>query len=755
MIFRILALYTLALGLACAAEVQTADAKVETESTGREQPVRPAHPNRIGLVLGGGGARGAAHIGVLKVLERERIPIAYIAGTSMGAIVGSMYAMGYSPDEMEAIIGAVDWKDMLSDDPSRIDLPLRRKDDTLRYLLDFKLGIRDGQIQLPRGAIQGQKLLLLLRRLSLPVWQTESFSDFPIPFRCVGTDIAKGEPVVFDSGDIAVAVRASMSVPAAFAPIRVNGRLMVDGGIVNNVPYDVALAMGARDVIAVDVGSELLSDKDLNSPIAITLQMINAVTQKLTDQILSRMQPSDVLIKPDLGDISSGSFDRSKDAIPLGEAAAEKMVQKLRRFSVSEAEYAAWQDSIRRKNFDPPLIAFVDTINKRSKSARYVDRLVQDNKGKLLDLDALESSLGEAYGAGQFERISWQLKTNPQGLVGIEVLPVDKGWGPGYLTFGLEISDDFNGRSDYQLNLEHTQTGMNSAGREWRNRLGIGRVTTLQSELYEPFGESGRFYLLPFIDYRAQQQSVRIDGATLAEYRVRRARLGIDLGFEPDRNSRWFIGFARGSDSAELQVGSPAQFLDLDGQAGTMRLGYTNDTLDQANFPSSGMRVDLRSELYRTGFGSESNTEVIRGNADWAFSHGRHRLLLGMRGSTFYGAADFRATSGFLGGFLNLSGFSERELLNSNALLGRAVYYRRMTEDNRLFSVPAYIGFSFESGGVYARRQDVNAQSLIFGGSVFAGIDTFFGPIFLGYGRNDTGSQSWYLTFGSLLRPSF
>lgn len=320
----------------------------------------------------------------------------------------------------------------------------------------------------------------------------------------------------------------------------------------------------------------LLSDRDLNSPIAITLQMINAVTQNLTDQILSRMQPSDVLIKPDLGDISSGSFDRSKDAIPLGEAAAQEMVQKLRRSNVSEGEYAAWQ-----------------------------------------------------------------------------------------------------------------------------------------------------------------------------------ARLGIDLGFEPNRNSRWFIGLARGSDSAELQVGSPTQFVDLDGQAGSMRLGYTNDTLNQANFPSSGMRVDLRSELYRTGFNSESNTEVIRGNADWAFSYGRHRLLLGMRGSTFYGAADFRATSGFLGGFLNLSGFSERELLNSNALLGRALYYRRMTEDNRLFSVPAYIGFSFESGGVYARRQDVNAQSLIFGGSVFAGIDTFFGPIFLGYGRNDTGSQSWYLTFGSLLRPSF
>lgn len=727
---------------------------VGTEAPGQTPKVKPSHPSRIGLVLGGGGARGAAHIGVLKVLERERIPIAYISGTSMGSIIGALYAMGYSPDEMEGIITAINWKDMLEDDPSRIDQPLRRKDDSLRYLLGFKLGVRNGQVQLPRGAIQGQKLLLLLRRLSLPVWDKQDFDDFPIPFRCVGTDIAKGEAVIFDQGDVAVAIRASMSVPAAFAPIRVNGRLMVDGGIVNNVPYDVVKDLGATDVIAVDVGSELLGDKDLNSPIAITLQMINAVTQKLTDQILAKMQPTDVLIKPTLGDISSAGFDRATEAIPLGEAAAEEMVQKLRRFSVSEAEYAAWQQSIRRRNFDPPLVAFVDTVNKRSQSAGYVDRLVADQAGKPLDVDTLEKNLGEAYGAGPYERISWQLKTNKDGAVGIEVVPVDKGWGPGFLAFGLQLSDDFNGRSDYQLTAEFTQTGMNAAGREWRSLLGIGRNAILRSELYEPLGDTGQFYVQPFFDYRAQQQPVRVDNVVLAEYRVQRARIGVDLGFEPNANNRFFVGLGRGHDDADLQVGEPENFTDLNGPVGTVRLGFTHDSLDSANFPSAGMRVDLRSELYRTQLGSASNTDVLRGNADWALSWRAHRLLLGVRGSTFYGANDFRANNGFLGGFLNLSGFGERELINTHSLLGRAVYYRRMTAEDRLFSLPLYVGASFEAGGVYSARDELNAQSLIFAGSVFAGVDTFFGPIFLGFGRNDVDSHSWYLTFGSLLRPN-
>lgn len=727
----------------------------ELETTAAEPPVRGAHPGGIGLVLGGGGARGAAHIGVLKVLERERIPIAYIAGTSMGSIIGSLYAAGYTPDELEAIVGAIDWKDMLEDDPSRIDMPMRRKDDTLRYLLDFKLGVRDGKVQLPRGAIQGQKLLLLLRRLLLPTWQVTDFDRLPIPFRCVATDIVRGEPVVFEGGDLAVAVRASMSVPAAFAPIRVDGRLLVDGGLVNNVPYDVAKAMGATRVIAVDVGTPLLEDKDLNSPIAITMQMITAVTQKLTDQILAGMGPGDLLIKPQLGDIGSGSFDRSVEAIPLGEAAAEAMVRQLRAYSVGEAEYAAWRAGISHHDFDPPLVAFVDTVTTRSKSAGYVDRLVRDNAGEPLDLDRLEDDLGEAYGAGQYERIAWRLTEDEQGHTGIEVLPVDKGWGPGFLTFGLQISDNFDGLSDYQLTAEFTQTGLNRYGAEWRTLLGIGRVAAFRTEWYQPMGQLGQFYVEPYLDYRASNQPLTLDSQQVAEYRVARTRLGVDLGWNPSQIDRVYVGLQRGIDEGKLRVGDPQSFGDERDDIGAYTVGFTHDTLDDADFPGQGSRIDLRGEIYRDYLGSDSNTEVARASLDWAASRGKHKLLLGARGSTFYGEDAFLSSVGFLGGFLNLSGYGERELFGTTTLLGRSVYYRRLTDDSRLFSVPVYAGASLEAGNVFLSRSEVGWDEMIFAGSAFVGVDTFFGPIFLGYGHADTGDSSWYLTFGSLLRPSF
>ena len=446
----------------------------------------PAAPC-IGLVLGGGGARGAAHIGVLKVLERERVPICRIAGTSMGAIVGGLYASGFSPGEIEAILVSVDWKDVLNDDPPRIDYPMRRKNDTLRYLMDFRFGLRDGAIQLPRGVIQGQKLLLLLRRLTLHTWRTQDFDQFPIPFRAVATDIASGEPVVFREGDLALAIRSSMSVPAAFAPLRVDGRLLVDGGIVNNVPVDIVQQMGADRLIVVDVGAPLASDEQLNSPIAITMQMLDVLMKQRTAQVLSAMAPEDIKILPQLGTLSSADFIRSPEAIPLGAAAAEAQIERLRVLSVSPEEFAAWRARHRQPGFDPPLVAFLDVLKNRSRTAGYVERELDGIAGAPLDLTTLERAISGAYAQGNYERIAWK-PVEREGRVGVEVTPVDKGWGPNFLTFGLQISDDFEGRSDYQLGAEYTQTGLNRYGGEWRSRGEIGRITGLHSEFFQPAG---------------------------------------------------------------------------------------------------------------------------------------------------------------------------------------------------------------------------------------------------------------------------
>lgn len=712
-----------------------------------------AGPRCIGLVLGGGGARGAAHIGVLKVLERERVPICRIAGTSMGAVVGGLYASGYTPAQIEAILAAVDWKDVLDDDPPRADFPMRRKNDTLRYLLDFRFGLRDGAIQLPRGLIQGQKLLLLLRRLTLHTWRTERFDDLPIPFRAVATDIARGEPVVFEGGDLALAIRSSMSVPAAFAPLRVDGRLLVDGGIVNNVPVDVVQAMGADRLIVVDVGAPLAADADLNSPIAITMQMLDVLMKQRTAQVLSAMSPQDVKILPDLGTLGSADFVHAVDAIPHGEAAAEREVGRLNAWSLDAAGYARWQQQHRARNFDPPLVAFLEVLRNRSATAGYVERELDGIVGAPLDLATLEQAIGSAYAQGNYERIAWRPVARGD-QTGIEVTPVDKGWGPNFLTFGLQISDDFDGRSDYQIGAEYTQTGLNRYGGEWRTRAEIGRITGLRSEFFQPAGERGQYFAQPYLEYRAQDQALREAGEVISTYRLRRTGIGIDIGFEPGLDTRWYAGIHRGHSSASVSVGDSSTLPNLSQSTGALRLGWVRDTLDDADFPANGSRAEalLVSEI--AGLGSDGDGETFEFGWDKALSRGANRFLFGARAHATWDAPSPLESLAPLGGFTNLSGFSERELLGPNLAFVRAVYYRRLGDSGKLFSVPAYVGASVEAGNVYLTRDElVSLENLIHAGSVFVGIDSPFGPIFLGYGFADSGDRSLYLNFGTLLRP--
>lgn len=708
----------------------------------------------IGLVLGGGGARGGAHIGILKVLERERIPVDHIVGTSMGAVIGGLYAAGYSPEEIESIFRSIDWDDLFDDDPKRAEQPMRRKEDDLRFLTSFELGFRDGKIQLPTGVVQGQKLSLLLRRLLLSTWDVQGFDQLPVPFRCVSTDIVKGEAVVFDRGDLAMAIRSSLSIPAAFAPIRLNDRLLVDGSIVNNVPVDVAREMGAQRLIAVDVGEPLAPEEELNSPISVTLQMLSVLIRQRTKFVLRRMRPEDVLIVPELGTFSAAAFPRTVETIPAGEKAAEASVARLREFSLSPAEYAQWRTRHRRRQFDAPLISFLDVAKRESRTAGYVEHRLSDTVGKKLDVKDLEEKISEGYGRGNYEQVGWNL-VKRDGKTGIEVVPVDKSWGPTFLAFGLQLSDDFSGRSGYQLVAESTFADLNSGGGEWRNSLSLGQISGLRSEFYQPFGNVGQFYALPYLAYVAINQPLAAEFSELSSYRVRRVLGGLELGYNLSPKLQLSTGLQRGRDSAELELGDPVMFTrKLDSDFAALSVGVTRDTLDEASFPADGSRFELEHSLYRPMLGAEVRGYQTVASMDQAFSHKAHRLLLGFRVQHTNDTPEILQNSNFLGGFTNLSGFSERELFGDQLLLLRSVYYRRMGENaGRLFSVPAYLGASLEAGNVWDESEDIDFGSLIYGGSLFVGIDTFLGPIFLGYGRADTGDQSLYLNFGSLLRP--
>jgi NTE family protein len=712
----------------------------------------------IGLVLGGGGARGAAHIGVIEVLEREHIPICRIAGTSMGSIVGGMYAAGYSAQEMRGIIAKLDWSDLFSDDPARVEMPMRRKQDDYRYLLNFEIGYKNGHIITPVGVVQGQKLLLLLRRLLISTWNIENFDDLPIPFRAITTDIVAGKEIDFASGDLPLAIRSSMSVPGAFAPTNVDGTLLVDGGIMNNVPIDVTRKMGAQRLIVIDVGSPLADESELTNPVALLNQMVGALMADQTKRQLATLHADDLLIEPKLGKLGAADFDRCEEAITIGRAAAEAAVAQLRAFSVSPEEWASFAANHRKREFDPTLVAFLEVDKSKTQTAEYVQESLQSEVGKPFDPKKLDAGIGAVYGRGNYQQIDYHL-VDRDGQRGLLITPVDKPWGPVFGRFGFQLDDDFDGNSEYLVSAEITASNINRFGGEWRNTLWTGRIGGIYSEFYQPMGQGSSMYVMPYGLLRSEDVPVFNADADqqLAEYRIKRRDLGIDAGWSPTSYWLLYSALERGEDHGELKVGDPTDFPTGTSQYAMLRGGIAWDSLDDAQFPTRGAHVDLVYNVFRPVLGADTTGNVARFIADWVPSwvpfDERYHLLLGTRLSSATDNAKFVETLTFLGGFLNLSGFSERSLFGNQSALGRAVLYRRTGKLDELFSTPFYVGASLEAGNTWHDKNDVRLDSLIYAGSIFAGLKTPLGPVFLGYGYAEGGHSAVYLTFGSLLRP--
>ncbi len=718
----------------------------------------PPEPGCIGLVLGGGGARGAAHIGVLQVLEREHIPICRVSGTSMGAIVGGLYASGYTPDEMARIVTTLDWKDLFSDDPARVDMPMHRKDADYRYLLNFEVGYRNGRIITPAGFVQGQKLLLLLRRLLISTWDVHDFDQLAIPFRAVATDIVAGKPVVFGSGELPLAIRSSMSVPGAFAPVNVDGQLLVDGGVMDNIPIDVIRQMGAHRLIVVDVGSPLSTQDQLTNPVALLSQMVSALMAEKTQRQLATLTPDDILIRPALGDITAAQFNRGAEAIAIGKAAAEAAIPRLRALSASPADWEAFQARHRLRDFDPALVAFLKVDGTNTQTAPFIKNSMASEVGKPYDPDRLESQIGTVYGRGNYQQIDYRLQQQDEQR-GLLIIPADKPWGPVYGRVGLQLDNNFNGNSQYLILGEINATNVNRYGADWRSTLWGGRIGGVGTEFYQPMGQNATTYVQPSALLRNEDLPIFDSSGDrqLADYRVRRAKLGLEVGWSPASYWRLLSAFTRGRDTASLTIGNPTSFPDQTFNYSMFKVGLDWDSLDSAQFPTKGAHVQLGYEMYRTVLGGQVTGDVARLTADWVprfwAPDSRYHLLLGMRLSSAIDNSNFFETQDFLGGFLNLSGYSERALYGNQSALLRAVIYRRTGQLDAIFSTPFYIGGSLEAGNTWHNKNDVRLDSLIYAGSIFAGLQSPLGPVFLGYGYADGGHSAIYLTFGSLLRP--
>lgn len=716
---------------------------------GDAPPESEAERPRIGLVLGGGGARGAAHIGVLRELERLRIPIDAIAGTSMGAVVGSLYASGKTPDELEELVLSIDWADAFIDATQRRDLSFRRKQDDSAFPVKFELGVKDGDVQLPKGLIQGQKLQLILREQLLHVSDVHDFDRLPTPFRAVASNIETGESFVMSSGDLALAARASMSAPGLFSPVVVDGKTLVDGGLVGNVPVSVVRDMDVDIVIAVDVEFPLYPPEQLQSALEITGQMLTILIRKETRRQLEALQEGDVLIRPDLGEYGSTNFSQISETIPLGAAAAVAKTAELRGLSLSEEQFDAYQAGKIAQPYEPQIIDFIRFVDDGPLSDRVLEARLTTEPGDVVDVVQLADDAGRLYGLNAFENVSYQV-VKEGGQTGVEFETRAKSWGPNFLKFGLSIEDDFEGSTALNLATRLTMTGINSLGAEWRNDLQIGTEPRVETEFYQPLSFDSRYFVAPRLKLEQRNLKAFSNDLSVARYRVSEAEIGFDIGRELGRWGEFRIGTFRGAGEARVKVGD--QMLPtIDFEEGGVFARFSVDTLDDAQIPTEGTLINVESLLSRPGLGAESEFDTLVSSIDKVWSYGRddrNTMRLGFEYATTI-ESDNRVQDFFpLGGFLRLSGLERGEISGPHAGLIRLMYYRRLGANAGFLDMPVYVGGSLEAGNVWQNRSDISVNSLIVNGSLFAGVDTYFGLLFLGAGLSEAGDSSFYLFLG-------
>jgi len=705
---------------------------------------------RIGLVLSGGGARGAAHIGVLKVLEELRIPIHAIAGTSMGALVGGAYASGIPASELEQRVLNIDWDKMLRDDPPRPQWPARRKQAEERPTWNFTLENRDGKLGVGTGAIEGQNLQMFFTNLTSMADRIENFDDLPIPFRAIATNLENGQMAVFDGGSLPQAMRASMSVPGVFAPLEKDGGLYVDGGLVRNLPVDVIRKMGVDVVIAVNLGTTYLGRDQLKSVFGIASQMLVILTEQNVQISLKELKRGkDLLIVPELGDISAGDFKRASEAIAAGETATKQAEAQLQQYSLKEREYTAWYAS-RFKQSPPPetveeiQIAGVDRVNKQ-----LFKPLEKRHLDKHLDRDKLESDLGVLYGRDDFELLGYHVRRdNEQNILVVDVM--EKPWESGYFRFGLGFMSDFQGDNRINRRGTYTRPWVNSLGGEWYSEISLGNESRLFTELYQPIRLDRAGFFVPYLDLTQTPLSVFSGDDRVARYDITRRRAGVDLGTTLGLSTELRIGAYLGRTRFDLDTGDPLLPEDSDNDSG-LRASLRYDSRDSPYIPTSGSRIALLARNPRSEFGADD--QYIRAVANWqgAYSKDKNIFIGNLRYADSFGDDMPYYDQFALGGFLKLSGYANEQFRGNRMAYGNIVYTRQIATLPSLIGRGLYVGGSLEAGRLWdtVSAADgsplLNPEEMRYGGSLFFAADTFVGPFFTAFGLSGEGDSTIYV----------
>jgi NTE family protein len=714
-----------------------------------ETPASAAPPSTptIGLALSGGGARGIAHVGVLKVLEELRVPIHCVTGTSMGAIVGATFAAGRTPEEMERLVLDVDWDEIFRDQPPRDEIAIRRKVDDYKNLFAPEFGVKEGRLALPKGVLAGVAIESFFRQLSAPALGVTDFRKLPVPFEAVAADIETGQAVVLDHGNLAQAMRASMSVPGVMSPVEIDGRLLVDGFIADNLPIDQARKLCADVIIAVDISTPPLKRSELTSGLSVVSQLANFLGKENVDKQLKNLTDKDVLIKPDLDGISPSKFGRSADAIKAGEQATWALADKLKRYSLPPEQYAALRAT---QVAEERTLGTVDEIHieglQRTNPA-VVRELVQSEPGQPLSEEKVGSDLRRIFGTRDYEGISYRIVGEEYGPRAMIIEPTEKSWGPDYLRFGLALASDFQGDSQFNLLVQYRKTWLNRLGGEWTTEAQIGQDTHLFTEFYQPLNEQGLWFIAPNAVIGQQTRGVFAGKDKIADYLISVGQGGVDLGTVFGTWGQLRAGPVWSNVYARTDTGSPVLPSVRQTTAG-LRASLFIDQTDSAWFPAEGYGFVGTAYAAMTSLGSAENYQRIEGTGRAFQSWGPNTLAFSVSGGTSLGSNMPAYESFALGGPLRLSGYRVNEFSGREYAFGRLMYYNRFFPLPNILGSGVYVGASAEVGWIANRFNNAPSSGALWSVSGFLGADTVLGPAYFGIGAGGDKNWSLYLLLG-------
>ncbi len=700
----------------------------------------PAARPKIGLVLSGGGARGLAHIGVLRWFEERRIPVDYIAGTSMGGLVGGMYATGMTPEEMRAFVERMDWDAALGGTPAHDELTFRRKEDRRSYQTEIELGGLPNGLQARSGLNPGHRIGLVLDRLTLPYTSVRSFDELPIPFRCVATDMLAAKPVVLKGGSLSQALRATMSLPGIFTPVEIDGQVLADGGLLNNIPTDVAKEMGAAVIIAVDVGTPLGDRKTLDSLFGVLSQSIGVAT---IENDRRSLRQADIIVAPDLGNYTLLDFNAAAPLADLGYQGAQQKALVLEKFALSETE---WQQHLAerraRMRGAVPAPTSLEVAGVDRKEAGEIRERLEGFVGQLFEPERLEEELTLIRGQGRYDSLGYEYaRDDPSRLV---IRAQRKPYGPPFLIPSVEVDGSDVNRVEFTVGGRLTMFDLGGYGSELRTDVKVGSRTLLATEYYRPLGET-KFFVAPRLFYERGTEDLYLNRSRVAEYQTNRYGLNLDVGYALNRESELRAGYDIGYVNSRVRIGDPL-LPALSGGVSSAGLRYAYDGQDSAIVPARGVRVNADARWYFTSPGAANGFPLaeVRASAFKPLSERGSLFVIGAGGTSFDRDAP-PAQQFTLGGPFRLGAYGRDEFRGSRYVLTSLGYMRELSRLPPIFGDKIYAGSWYEFGGAFDRDETAEYFGSLSGGVI---VITKLGPIALGGSLGEGGRRKLYFSLG-------